>query len=202
VLRITWPPCLLELGEDDARRLVADEVARQLAEAHAQIRAKRWSVLGPIAAANASPFRRAKTWETFGSLHPSFATGPGCVVERIETATELRELRQAYRACWERYHAGETDVVYPYGTYLMRVRHGVRVAEPWSGRSAGARAWEPKVPGPRCVRGSRQRRIRWPELASGGGSARRIGNPPRWRAGDPAQGSSRLPGCPRSGNAT
>ena len=130
VLRLTWPPCLLALGEDEARRLVADEVARQLAEAHADIEAKGWSVLGPVDARNASPFKRAKTWETFGSLHPNFATGPGRVEERIEAAIELREFRQQYRACWQRYVAGETDVVWPYGTYLMRRRHGVRVAEP------------------------------------------------------------------------
>ena len=130
VLRITWPPCLLELGEDEARRLVADEVARQLEEAHAEIRAKRWSVLGPVAAANVSPFKRATTWETFGSLHPHFATGPGRVAERIEAAAELREFRRAYRSCWERYQDGETDIEWPYGTHLMRVRHGVRVAEP------------------------------------------------------------------------
>jgi len=130
VLRITWPPCLLELGEEEARRLVANEVARQLAEARRDINASGWSVLGAVAAANASPFKRAKTWETFGSLHPTFATGPGRVVERIEAALEVREFRRAYRDCWKRYQAGETEIVWPHGTYLMRVRHGVRVADP------------------------------------------------------------------------
>jgi len=127
-LTVTWPPCLLELGEDEARRLVAAEVARQVAQARAEIKARYGKVLGPVAARNASPFQRAKSWETFGALNPHFATGPGCVAERIEAAVELVAYLEDYRAAWRRYRAGESDLVFPYGCYLMRVRHGVRVA--------------------------------------------------------------------------
>ncbi|MEZ4340693.1 MAG: transposase [Sandaracinaceae bacterium] len=130
-LAVTLPPRLLaEYGEEEARRRIAIEVKRQVAAAHADIRAKRWRVLGPVAARNVSPYRRAKTWETFGVIHPHFAAGPGCIDERIDAALELVTFRQEYRACWRRYLAGERDVVFPYGTYLMRVRHGVRVADP------------------------------------------------------------------------
>ena len=122
------PQPLHELGEDEARRLVAAEVARQVAQARAEIEARYGKVLGPVAARNASPFQRAKSWETFGALNPRFATGPGCVVERIEAAEELVAYLEDYRAAWRRYRAGESDVVFPYGCYLMRVRHGVRVA--------------------------------------------------------------------------
>ena len=60
----------------------------------------------------------------------AFATGPGRVAERIEAAKEVVVFRQDYRACWRRYRAGERDIIWPYGTYLMRARHGMRVADP------------------------------------------------------------------------
>jgi len=125
---ITLPACLLELGEDEARALIAKSVRSQVAEARAEIKRKHFRVLGPVAARNVSPSRRATSWETFGVVHPTFATGPGRVVETIAAALEVMAFRQEYRAAWRRYRDGDKDVVFPYGTYLMRVRHGVNVA--------------------------------------------------------------------------
>lgn len=48
--------------------------------------------------------------------------------------TWLRMFRQAYRECMKRYLAGDRAVVFPPGTYLMRVRYGVSCEElkpPW-----------------------------------------------------------------------
>ena len=116
---ITLPACLLELGEDEARALIAKSVRSQVAEARAEIKRKHFRVLGPVAARNVSPSRRATSWETFGVVHPTFATGPGRVVETIAAALEVMAFRQEYRAAWRRYRDGDKDVVFPYGTYLM-----------------------------------------------------------------------------------
>lgn len=130
-LAVTLPPMLLrELGEDEALRRIRREVERQVALAHADRKQRGGRVLGAVAAQNVSPFERAKSWETFGEIHPRFATGPGRTEEREEAKKELVGFLEGYRACWRRYRAGERDVVFPYGTYLMRVRHGVRVADP------------------------------------------------------------------------
>ncbi len=128
-IRLTLPAVLLEeLGEDEARRRIAAEVERLVAEAHADLRARRVRVLGPIAAKTASPFARATSRETYGALRPHVATGPGRVEERIAAKLELVGFRRAYRESWLRFAAGERDVVFPCGTLLMRVRFGVRVA--------------------------------------------------------------------------
>ena len=127
-LGVTLPACLLELGEEEARRHIAERVGHLLGQARAEIKKKRYRVLGPVAARTVSPMRRATSCETFGELQPTFATGPGNVAERIEAALRVIEFRAAYRRAWTRYKAGERDVVFPYGTYLMRVRHGVKVA--------------------------------------------------------------------------
>ncbi|MBX3273872.1 MAG: hypothetical protein KF729_26645 [Sandaracinaceae bacterium] len=40
----------------------------------------------------------------------------------------LRLFRAEYRAAWTRYRVGERDVLFPYGTLMMRLRHRVEVA--------------------------------------------------------------------------
>ena len=40
----------------------------------------------------------------------------------------IREFRIAYKAAWEEYKRGNRNVVFPYGTYKMRIEHNVIVA--------------------------------------------------------------------------
>ncbi|MBX3273871.1 MAG: transposase [Sandaracinaceae bacterium] len=128
-LPVTMPAVLVEAyGEDGARERIELEVTRLVRDARAEIRRKGWCVLGAVAARNVSPFRRAKSWETFGTLKPSFATGRGQVEEREEAIEELRLFHAEYRAAWTRYRVGERDVLFPYGTLMMRLRHRVEVA--------------------------------------------------------------------------
>jgi hypothetical protein len=49
---------------------------------------------------------------------------------RIERLQANKEWKAEYNDCRDRWRAGDRDVVFPYGTYLYRVRHSVRVAEP------------------------------------------------------------------------
>lgn len=121
------------LGDEDpdaVRAEIARALEHKIAQAHAEIRRRRVPVLGPIGARHVAPYRRAKSWEEFGTRNPHFATGPGCVPERVAAASRLVTFRVEYREAWRRFQAGEEDVVFPYGTYLMRVRFGFRVAEP------------------------------------------------------------------------
>ncbi|MBX3271054.1 MAG: hypothetical protein KF729_12385 [Sandaracinaceae bacterium] len=128
VLATTMPARLLEeLGEDEARRRIEAEVERQIGVARANVKSQGWQVLGPVAARNVSPFRRAKSWEDFGSLSPTFAVGRGNHEEREAAIAELKAFRAAYRAAWTSYRAGDRDAVWPYGTYMLRVRHRVDV---------------------------------------------------------------------------
>ena len=54
--------------------------------------------------------------------------GRGQTTARLAAIAELKELRAAHRAAKERWIAGDRDVVFPGGTYWMRVHHGARVA--------------------------------------------------------------------------
>ena len=48
--------------------------------------------------------------------------------KRIEALGRLVEFLRAYRIAWKARHAGKLDAVFPRGTYLLRVLHGVPCA--------------------------------------------------------------------------
>lgn len=49
---------------------------------------------------------------------------------RIEALLRNRAWLAEYKACLERYRAGWIDVVFPYGTYQLRIEHGVSCRAP------------------------------------------------------------------------
>jgi putative transposase len=48
--------------------------------------------------------------------------------KRIEAISRLVEFLRAYKTAWEERRAGMSEVVFPAGTYQLRVEHGVRCA--------------------------------------------------------------------------
>ncbi len=48
--------------------------------------------------------------------------------KRIEALNRLQEFAKAYREAWREFSAGVRDVLFPTGTYWMRVAYGVRCA--------------------------------------------------------------------------
>jgi len=127
-LALTLPACLRELGADRARAMLEAEVERQLAEARAHRKAQGWSVMGAVAARAVSPYREAKSWEAFGARTPHIKAGRGETEARLGAIERLQEFRAEHREAKRRWCAGERDVVFPAGTYWMRVHHGVQVA--------------------------------------------------------------------------
>ena len=113
--------------EEEAREAIAQELAAQLADARAEIRARGWKVMGPTRARNVSPYRRAKTSEARGTLRPHVAAGPGQTEARIAAIEQLVEFRRKHREAKRRWCAGDRDVVFPRGTYWMVKHHGARV---------------------------------------------------------------------------
>ncbi len=49
--------------------------------------------------------------------------------KRIEALSRLVEFLRAYREAWKALRAGARDTLFPAGTYLLRIQHGVRCAE-------------------------------------------------------------------------
>ncbi len=67
-----------------------------------------------------------KSWAKRFQLKPRVATKDKW--RRIAALQQLSDFAASYRDAFESWRKGQRDVVFPYGTYLMRVLHGVRCA--------------------------------------------------------------------------
>lgn len=127
-LTLTMPECLRDVPLEEAHALIAAELERAEAEARAEVKAAGWTVRGAVAAQNVSPYRCAKSWKELGKLAPHIAAGRGQTEARLAAIEELQAFRAAHAAAKERWCRGERDVVFPAGTYWMRLHHGAEVA--------------------------------------------------------------------------
>ncbi len=123
------PPLVFEaLGLEGAMKALAEALEAKVAEARAEIRSKGWTYLGAKRAANISPFKQAVAYEVFGGRNPDLSTYG---LSREEAATVKREyiaFHLAYQDCRQRMLRGETDVLWPPGTWAMVRRFGQRAS--------------------------------------------------------------------------
>ena len=121
--KLTLPDCLAELGTEPAHAILAAELEREEREARAHVKAEGWKVMGRIAAANASPYRCAKSWRDLGKLNPHIAAGRGQNDARRAAIAELRAFRADHAAAKKQWIDGDRSTMFPAGTYWMLVHH-------------------------------------------------------------------------------
>jgi putative transposase len=119
-LQLTPPPGFTS----DAFR---EPLAAALAEKEAAARDARGDFLGVGRVLAQKPTGRPGLGEPRRTLNPRVAARDKW--KRIEVLKRLREFLDAYRSAWAAWRAGEAAVVFPRGTYLMRVLHSVPCAE-------------------------------------------------------------------------
>ncbi len=122
-LRVTPPP-IENLGER-----VAAVLETMLAKAHAAARENGWEFLGRAGVLATSFVRRARSFERRRQIIPRVAARSMFIRQRLLAAQ--REFRRAYHAAMERWRQGVRDVVFPEGTWWMRVFHDVAVGGAW-----------------------------------------------------------------------
>jgi hypothetical protein len=76
------------------------------------------------------PFDSPRKPRAKGKRVPTFAAGGDTELLK-EGLKRVRAFRQSYRECIQRFLAGARDVMFPAGTYLMRVRFAVP-CDDWS----------------------------------------------------------------------
>ncbi len=118
-LRLTAPP-----GFDSAKAY-GEALASALAEKEAAERRGR-SFLGVARVLKQRPTGQPGSGEPRQALNPRLAARDKW--KRIEMLGRLTGFLCAYREAWEARRAGQPDVAFPYGTYLLRVLHGVPCA--------------------------------------------------------------------------
>jgi REP element-mobilizing transposase RayT len=114
------------LSDDETRAQVAKELQMLEREAQAEEAGGR-DFLGPQGVALSSPFKEAVGWEPLRGRNPCFAVGRGQRTAFLRATKVLRDFRRAYREAFADWRNGIRDVLFPPGTYLMRVLHDVRV---------------------------------------------------------------------------
>ena len=130
-LPIVMPERLIEKhgSAEAARAAIGAEVREVERRALAEAKARGRGFMGAERVQRARLTDRGRKWELFGSRNPTFATCGDPEATR-ETARSRRAFRASHRDALTRWRNGDRDVVFPHGTWLMRVVHGVRCAPP------------------------------------------------------------------------
>jgi len=127
-LELVRPPEWSHLTEQQWADKIRAAVTKQEEEAAAERAAKGTKVLGRKAILRQSPFSSPKTCAERRGLRPRVASRDKW--RRIERLRANKVFQRRYREAYDRRRAGETDVVFPYGTYKLRVQGLVRCASP------------------------------------------------------------------------
>jgi REP-associated tyrosine transposase len=123
-LELTVPPGFASAAEFRGR------VTHALGALEKKIRRERASerrgFLGRARVLAQKPFARPAPGEPRFGLNPRVAAMD--TWKRIEAISRLKEFLTEYRAAWLQLQAGVVEVLFPPGTYHLRVMHGVRCA--------------------------------------------------------------------------
>jgi putative transposase len=128
-LPLTLPPSIEEDSATRFRDDVADELLRLEGEVHAEMWQKGRSFLGVKRIMAVSPHDRAMSVEPQRRCNPTFAVGHDQRDLRQRAAAAVRAFRAEYREALKRWPDGVRNgsvrnVVFPAGTWWMRVFHG------------------------------------------------------------------------------
>ncbi len=123
-LELTVPPGFASAAE--FRALVSAAV-RELEEKHHQeIASQGKRFLGAARVLAQNPFARPPAGEPRFELKPRIAARDRW--RRIEGLFRLKTFERAYRKAWVDRRSGAPNVLFPAGTYLLRIMHGVQCA--------------------------------------------------------------------------
>jgi REP element-mobilizing transposase RayT len=115
-------------GFDSAEQFCAELLSElERREADARVRHKgRGGFLGVARVLAQKPFARPAPGEPRRAVSPRVAARDKW--KRIEALGRLTEFLRAYRVAWKARRGRAEDVVFPHGTYLLRVAHDVPCA--------------------------------------------------------------------------
>jgi len=113
--------------EEYQQRHAAELAARvKAARAEMKRRGKRFLGLGLVRATKPSTRATRKERRGRGTIRPQVAASTP--LARKAALADIATFRQAYARARKRFREGERDVVFPAGTYQLRLLLGVRVA--------------------------------------------------------------------------
>jgi len=112
-------------GEELANERIAQQVRGYERKTWDEAKRKGWPFMGAAKVMRQVHTKRASSWEEFGSLSPRFSAA-GSLEDAQRAVARNRKRDQDYDAAWAEWVAGNRKVVFPFGTWGMRVIHGAR----------------------------------------------------------------------------
>ena len=125
VLRIV-PPAIEGKTPDQVAREIEKRVRAREQELRDEARRSGRSFLGRKRVLAQDPFDSPKTKEPRRKLSPCVAAADPAI--RVHALGLLQQFQQEYRVAFEKLKRGIRDVVFPYGTYYLRIRAAVASA--------------------------------------------------------------------------
>ena len=110
----------------DFRSQVSEALARLEEQHRRQLAAEGRRFLGVARVLAQSPFARPKPGEPRFEMNPRIAARDKW--RRIEAIQRLKTFIAQYRQAWAARRSGEANVLFPAGTYALRLLHGVQCA--------------------------------------------------------------------------
>ncbi len=120
-LELTRPPCFLERSREEFMEELTEEVREREANCRAEIESSNQAFLGRRRALKQDPEGSPRTYAKRWTISPTVqAQRPKA---RVEELVALKTFRLRYREALVQYRNRIKDVVFPAGTYWMRVFH-------------------------------------------------------------------------------
>ncbi len=123
-LRFARPPGFGHLSQQQWATLLRSEVSKREAAAAQERQRKGIKLLGRKAIRQQSPFTQPRSMARRRGMVPRVATRNKWL--RIERLRRNKRFQHRYREALEKHRSGELDVVFPFGTYQLRLLSFVR----------------------------------------------------------------------------
>jgi hypothetical protein len=123
-LQLVRPPIYRELDTRELDALLVQEVGKRVRRARGEMRQVGKSFLGPKTVLRQATSAQPKTPEPRRNLSPRIACKS--TEHRVRALNDLKRFLGRYREAWARWRNGDRQVEFPFGTYAMRLRDGVR----------------------------------------------------------------------------
>lgn len=127
-LSLAAPPGLEPLPEPEADRRLTERLIAAETEIRARFRTEGRTFRGMDQVMRIDPNASPATPEPRRGLNPRIAAKDAAT--RVEAIEAWREFQAEYRYAWLAWRDGRRDVLFPLGTWLMRVRHRARCSPP------------------------------------------------------------------------
>jgi hypothetical protein len=125
-LDIVRPQIFGQLTDEQLTRALQEGVEKFVTHARAAVADAKSSFVGATAVLNQSFDSKPSTEEPLGTLNPRVAAKSP--VMRGQAIQKMQLFVKAYRAAWVRWRDGVRDVIFPAGTYALRLHSGVLCA--------------------------------------------------------------------------